>query len=50
VPASDRLPLNRSEHLYWAGEGLFGPVNQPYLLRFDGPVDEAVVRRTLRTL
>jgi len=51
VPASDcLLPLNRSEHLYWAGEGLFGPVNQPYLLRFDGPVDEALVRRTLRSL
>lgn len=50
MPASDRLPLNRSEHLYWAGEGLFGPVNQPYLLRFDGPVDEALVRRTLRNM
>ena len=48
MPASDRLPLNRSEHLYWAGEGLFGPVNMPFMLRFDGPVDEALVRRTLR--
>ena len=25
-------------------------MNQPYMLRFDGPVDEALVRRTLRTM
>lgn len=44
------IPLNRSEHMYWAGEGHLGPINQPYILRFDQPVDEALVRQTLREL
>ena len=44
------LPLNRSEHMYWAGEGHLGPINQPYLLRFDQALDEALVRQTLREL
>lgn len=46
----DHLPLNRSEHLYWAGEGLYGPVNMAFMLRFAGPVAEADVRRSLRAL
>lgn len=50
MPASDRLPLNRSEHLYWAGEGLYGPVNMAFMLRFTGPVPEAQVRSSLRAL
>lgn len=44
------IPLNRSEHLYWAGEGYLGSINQPYLLRLDRPVEEALVRQTLREL
>ncbi len=50
VSAATTLPLNRSEHLYWAGEGHIGPINQPYVLRFAGPVDEAAVRQALREL
>jgi hypothetical protein len=51
VPAAAELiPLNRSEHMYWAAEGYFGPINQPYILRFDGPVDTELVRRTMREL
>ena len=46
----DLIPLNRSEHLYWAGEGHLGPINQPYVLRLSGPVDEAEVRQALREL
>ena len=46
----DLIPLNRSEHLYWAGEGHLGPINQPYVLRLSGPVDEAQVRQALREL
>ena len=44
------IALNRSEHLYWAGEGHLGPISQPYLLRFNCAVDEQEVRRTLREL
>lgn len=50
MAVSDLIPLNRSEHMYWAAEGYLGPINQPYILRFDGPVDVEVVRRTLRQL
>jgi hypothetical protein len=50
VPDADLIPLNRSEHMYWAAEGYLGPINQPYILRFNGPVDEALVRQTLREL
>lgn len=49
-PAPHLIPLNRSEHMYWAGEGYLGPINQPYILRFDHAVDEALVRQTLREL
>lgn len=42
--------MNRSEHLYWAGEGYLGAINQPYLLRLSSGVDEALVRQTLREL
>lgn len=44
------VPLNRSEHMYWAGEGYLGSITQPYLLRFDRPVDEALIRQALREL
>ena len=47
---TDLIPLNRSEHLYWAAEGRLGPINQPYMLRLSGPVDAALVRQTLREL
>lgn len=46
----DLIPLNRSEHLYWAGEGHLGPINQPYVLRLSGPVDATQVRQALREL
>lgn len=46
----DLIPLNRSEHLYWAGEGHLGPINQPYVLRLSGPVDAAQMRQALREL
>ena len=42
-PAPHLIPLNRSEHMYWAGEGHLGPINQPYILRFNAPLDEALV-------
>lgn len=44
------VPLNRTEHMFWAGEGYLGSITQPYLLRFDGPVDAALVRQALREL
>jgi len=44
------VPLNRTEHMFWAGEGYLGSITQPYLLRFDGPVDEALIRLALREL
>jgi hypothetical protein len=44
------VPLNRTEHMFWAGEGFLGSINQPYLMRFDGPVNEADVRQALREL
>jgi NRPS condensation-like uncharacterized protein len=44
------VPLNRSEHMYWAGEGYLGPINMPFMLRFDRPVDEALLRQALREL
>jgi NRPS condensation-like uncharacterized protein len=50
VSAAKLIPLNRSEHMYWAGEGYLGPINQPYVLRFDQPVDADLVRQTLREL
>lgn len=50
VSPPDLFPLNRSEHLYWASEGRLGPINQPYVLRLSDPVDESLVRQTLREL
>jgi NRPS condensation-like uncharacterized protein len=44
------VPLNRTEHLFWACEGYLGSITQPYLLRFDRPVDVALVRQALREL
>ncbi|MFT3859285.1 MAG: hypothetical protein QM742_17860 [Aquabacterium sp.] len=44
------VPLNRTEHLFWACEGFMGSINQPYMMRFDGPVEEAAVRQALREL
>lgn len=46
----DILPLNRSEHGYAAIEGLAGTMVQPYLMRFNAPVDEDQLRRVLRAL
>lgn len=50
MSSPDLIPLNRSEHLYWAGEGHLGPINQPYVLRLSGPVEEPSVRQALREL
>lgn len=44
------VPLNRTEHLFWAGEGYMGSITIPYLLRFDGPIGVAQVRQALREL
>lgn len=44
------VPLNRSEHMYWAGEGYLGAINMPFMMRFDRPVDEALLRQALREL
>lgn len=48
--ADDLQALNRSEHLYWACEGHLGSVHQPYVLRFNGPLDATQVRQALREL
>lgn len=48
--ADDFQALNRSEHLYWACEGYLGSIHQPYVLRFNGPLDPARVRQALREL
>ncbi len=50
MTASKLIPLNRSEHLYWAAEGYLGPINQAYILCFDRPVDTELIRQTLREL
>jgi NRPS condensation-like uncharacterized protein len=44
------IPLNRTEHMFWATEGYIGSINQPYLLRLEGEVDEARIRLALRQL
>ena len=44
------VPLNRTEHMFWATEGYIGGIIQPYLLRLEGQVDEARIRRALRDL
>lgn len=46
----DIVPLNRTEFGYAAIEGLAAGVMQPYILRFNAPLDEALVRRVLRQL
>lgn len=50
MAAPDLIALNRSEHMYWAAEGYIGPINIPFMLRLDGPVDRALMRQTLREL
>jgi len=50
VITGDIVPLNRSEHGYAAIEGLAGTMVQAYLLRFNQPVPEERMRRTLREL
>jgi NRPS condensation-like uncharacterized protein len=44
------VPLNRTEHMFWATEGYIGSIIQPYLLRLEGEVDEARIRAALRAL
>jgi NRPS condensation-like uncharacterized protein len=44
------VPLNRTEHMFWATEGYIGSITQPYLLRLEGEVDEARIRLALRQL
>lgn len=46
----DIVPLNRNEQTYVAVEGVAGGVLQPYILRFNAPLDAAVVRRVVRQL
>ncbi len=53
VPAHDGpslLPLNRSEHLFWACEGHMGSITIPFLMRFDQHVSLELVRQALREL
>lgn len=50
VITGDIVPLNRSEHGYAAIEGLASTMVQAYVLRFNEPVPEERVRRTLREL
>jgi len=50
VSQGSLVPLNRTEHLFWACEGHLGSITQPYLLRFDGQVDLGLVRQALREL
>ncbi|MDO9235157.1 MAG: condensation domain-containing protein [Aquabacterium sp.] len=46
----DLIPLNRSEHMYWAGEGYLGSISEAFMLRFDGPVDTDLIRQALHEL
>ncbi|KGM40295.1 hypothetical protein JY96_10350 [Aquabacterium sp. NJ1] len=50
MAAPDLIPLNRSEHMYWAAEGYLGPINIPFVLRFDAPVSTELMRQTMREL
>jgi NRPS condensation-like uncharacterized protein len=45
-----QVPLNRTEHLFWAGEGQLGSIHEPYLVRFDSPVEADELRQILREL
>lgn len=45
-----RYPLNRSETAYLSVDGMVGSLVQPYLMRLEGALDEAVVRQALRDL
>src|SRR5690606_37244182 len=44
------FPLNHSEHAYVAFDGVMGSMVQPYLLRFDAPLDAALLRSILREM
>lgn len=50
IITGDIIPLNRTEHGYAALEGLAGTMLLPAYFRLSGPVDEAVVRKTMRGL
>ncbi|HEX5373558.1 MAG TPA: hypothetical protein VFW84_12575 [Aquabacterium sp.] len=41
------IKLNRSEQANLVAEGPMGPINVPYLLRFDRPVDTDLLRQSL---
>ncbi|MDI1258045.1 hypothetical protein [Aquabacterium sp.] len=43
-------PLNRTEHGYAAVDGAAGTMVQPYMIRLNAPVAEALVRRSMRSL
>ncbi len=36
--------------MYWAAEGYLGPINIPFVLRFDAPVSTELMRQTMREL
>lgn len=36
--------------MYWAAEGYLGPINIPFILRFDAPVSIDLMRQTMREL
>jgi hypothetical protein len=44
------IPLNEPEHLYMAVEGVAGTMAANYMLKFNQPVPEAVVRAAVREL
>ncbi len=48
MSAADLIPMNRSEHMYLAGEGYIGFINIPFMIRFDGPVQAHQLRQTMR--
>jgi hypothetical protein len=50
IITGDIVPLNRTEHAYAALEGLAGTMLLPALFRLSGPVDEPLVRSTIRKL
>jgi NRPS condensation-like uncharacterized protein len=50
LPETTTVNLNRSERVYVACEGPIGELNQTYVLRFNRPLDEALVRRSFRRL
>ncbi len=48
--SSPALRFNRSEWVYLACDGPIGQVNQPYILRFDRPLEASEVRRAVRRM